>query len=212
VSDIERRIELLEKVNRRWRHAAGVLGGILLLVCISGGMSPENVPDVVQAKQIEVLGPDGKPAIVLSANDRQSLLRISARGRNHERSITLGADQEGAHLALAKHAEAPLFSVRVDDDGSSLALYDGREPSQDPQGVILRSVCPTKEGPGGTAVALARGWGKGAESGLFMEEPHKPTFLLLGDPQGKKVMFRANQDTGKVDFVDTDGESQSANR
>jgi len=167
-------------------------------------MSLENVADVVQAKRIEVLGPDGKPAIVLSAEDRQTFLRISARGRNHERSITLGADREGAHLALAKHAEAPLFSARVDDDGSSLALYDGREPSQHPQGVILRSACPTTKGPGGTVVALTRGWGKDAESGLFMEESQQ-SFLLLGGPKGKKVIIRADQDTGKVNIVDTDG-------
>ncbi|MBL7042421.1 MAG: hypothetical protein ISR77_27535 [Pirellulaceae bacterium] len=205
MSDIERRIERLERTNRRWRRVAGVLGAMLLLVCISGGTSPENVPDVVQAKRIEVLGPDGKPAIVLSAEDRQSLLRILARGQNHERSITLGADREGAHLSLAKHAEAPLFSVRVDDDGASLALYDGREPSQDPQGVILRSACPTTKGPGGTVVALTRGWGKGVESGLFMEEPQRPPFLLLSGPNGKKIIIRADQDTGKVNIVDTDG-------
>jgi len=116
--EIEKRIESLERVNRRWRRMTG--------------------PQVLQAKRIEVLTPDGKPGIVLSADSNGSAIVLTAPGKDHKRRIIMSAHREGVNLMLMKHAEAPLLVANVDDNGSSLSLFDAREPSQNPGGIILR--------------------------------------------------------------------------
>jgi hypothetical protein len=111
------------------------------------------------------------------------------------------ADREGVHFVLMKHAEAPLFFVEVDDNGSSLALFDGREPSQNPRSIILRSISPGEDNPGGTMINLMKGPRKAdIHAGLLMLENGKGTSLLLGGDEGKSVNFRVNQEDGKVSF------------
>ncbi len=206
MSDLERRIEALEKVNRRWRYAAVSLAGVLLIALVSAGKMPDDVPDLLQARRIEVLAPDGKPAIVLSANADGSSLSLSAQGRDHKRRIALAAHEEGVSLVLMKHAEAPLLTAEVDDDGSSLALFDGREPSQNPRGIILRTRRPADGNPGGTAIMLNKGMRKDElRAGLFIMEPTETmdiSYLFLGGTQGKTAMIKVNQQNGKLEVLD----------
>lgn len=208
MSDVERRIEALEKANRLWRYGAGLLASLLLIALTVAAKLPDEVPEVVQAKRIEVLAPDGRAAIVLSADADGSLLRLSAAGQNHDQAIALGADDEAVHLALMKHKEAPLLIARVDDAGSSLSLFDGRAPSQSPRAIVLRSAWADKQHQGGTTITLMKGWRKdGVQAGLFMQDAPDGSFLFLGGPQGKSVRVRVNQDNAKVDFI---GENNKA--
>ena len=106
----------------------------------------------MQARRIEVLSPNGKPAIVLEANNDGARLSIVAQGKDHKRAIALSAHKESVNLVLMKHAEAPLLNARVDDDGAVLGMFDGREPSQGPRGILLRTQCPTEGGPALTRI------------------------------------------------------------
>lgn len=203
MSDLECRIEALEKTNCLWRYAAGVLGSVLLIGLVTAMNIPDQVPDLLQARRIQVLSPEGKPVIELSANAHGSMLTLLGQGQIHQRTIELAADQEGVRLVLMKNKEAPLLTAQVDDAGSSLALFDGREPSQEPRGILLRSAYPTEDREGGTAVTLTQGWRKaGLQAGLLMKEPPGTAFLLLGGQQGKAVRVSVNQQNGKVEFVD----------
>jgi hypothetical protein len=80
MSDIERRIEAIEKANRRWRHAVGLLASVLLIaltiaiVLTIAAKMPDKVAEVLRAKRIEVLGPDGNPVIELKAEGDVSTL------------------------------------------------------------------------------------------------------------------------------------------
>jgi hypothetical protein len=118
------------------------------------------------------------------------------------------ADREGVHFVLMKHAEAPLFFAEVDDNGSSLALFDGRQPSQNPRSIILRSTSPVGGNPGGTMINLMKGPRKAdIQAGLLMLENDKGTSLLLGGDKGKSVNIRVDQEDGKVGFF---GENDKA--
>jgi hypothetical protein len=233
MSDLEHRIEALEKANRRWRYAALSLVGILLIALVSGGKPADDVPDLLQARRIEVLRPDGKPGIVLQANDKGSGLSIrawaesnkdrdpavvleankngsglsvTARSNGHQRAIALGAHEEGVRLMLMKHKEAPLLIAEADDDGSSVSLFDGREPTQNPRSISLGTRRPTEVGPGGTGITLSKGGRKDElRAGLFMTEPTETTdnsYLFLGGPKGRTATGRVNQQNGKLEFVD----------
>jgi hypothetical protein len=201
MSEIEERIKSLERVNRRWRYLAGLFAVLLLISLTVGAKLPDSIPQVLQAGRIEVLNPDGKPGIVLSADADRSAIGLTAQGKDHKRIISLMANREGVHLVLMKHAEAPLFLAEVDDNGSSLALFDGRQPSQNPRSIILRSISPDEDNPGGTMINLMKGSRKAdIQAGLLMLENGKSTSLLLGGDEGKSVNIRVNQEDGKVGF------------
>jgi hypothetical protein len=201
MSDIEKRIESLERINRRWRYITGLFAALLVISLTVGAKLPDSIPEVLQARRIEVLAPDGKPGIVLIADANRSALGLTAQGSDHKRGISLMANRAGVHLALMKHAEAPLFLAKVDDNGSSLALFDGRQPSQNPRGIILRSTSPAEDNPGGTMINLMKGPRTAdIQAGLLMLENGKGTSLLLGGDEGKSVNIRVNQEDGKVGF------------
>ena len=199
MSDIEKRIESLEKINRRWRYLTGLFAALLLISLTVSAKLPDSVPEVLQARRVEVLAPDGKPGIVLSADANRSAIGLTAQGPDHKRGISLMAYKEGVELVLLKHAEAPLFLARVNDNGSTVFLSDGREPSQKPRSIVLRSTSPSEDSPGGTMINLMKGPRKAdIHAGLLMLEDGRGTSLLLGGDKGKSVNIRVNQEDGKV--------------
>jgi hypothetical protein len=208
MSDIEKRIESLERVNRRWRYMTGLFAALLLISLAVGAKLPDSIPEVLQARRIEVLAPDGKPGIVLSADANRSAIGLGAQGPDHKRAISLMAYREGVELVLMKHAEAPLFIARVNDSGSTVFLSDGREPSQNPRSIVLRSVSPAEDSPGGTMINLMKGPRKpDIHAGFLMLENGKGTSLLLGGDKGKSVNIRVNQEDGKVGFFGENGKA-----
>jgi len=208
MSEIEKRIESLERINRRWRYMTGLFAVLLLISLTVSAKLPDSIPQVLKARRIEVLAPDGKPGIVLSADDNRSAIGLTAQGPDHKRGISLMAYREGVELVLMKHAEAPLFLARVNDSGSTVFISDGREPSQKPRSIVLRSTSPAEDSLGGTMINLMKGPRKAdIQAGLLMLENDKGTSLLLGGDKGKSVNIRVNQEDGKVGFF---GENDKA--
>lgn len=206
--EIEKRIESLEKINRRWRYLTGLFAVLLLISLTVGAAFPDPIPQVLRARRIEVLAPDGKPGIELSADTNRSAIGLTAQGPDHKRGITLMAYREGVELVLMKHAEAPLFLARVNDSGSIVLLSDGREPSQNPRSIVLSSTSPTGKRPGGTMINLMKGPRKvDIHTGLLMPEDGNGTSLLLGGDKGKSVNIRVNQEDGKVGFFGENGKA-----
>ncbi len=202
MSEIEKRIESLERINRRWRRMTGLFAALLLITLTVSAKPPASIPDVLQAKRIEVIAPDGKPGIVLRADSNGSAIGLGAQGKDHKRIISLSAHREGVELVLMKHAEAPLFIANVDDNGSSLSLFDGRERSQKPRSILLKSVSPTEDDPGGTMINLIKGPYKAdIQVGLLKLENEKAASLSLGGDEGKFVSIRVDQNDGKVRFL-----------
>ncbi len=201
MSEIEKRIESLERINRRWRYMTGLFAALLLISLTVGAALPDSIPEVLKARRIEVVAPDGKPGIVLLADANRSAIGLGAQGPDHKRAISLMAYREAVELVLMKHAEAPSFIARVNDNGTILKLSDGREPSQKPRSIILRSVTPAEDSPGGTMINLTKGPRKAdIHAGLLMLEDGSGTSLLLGGDKGKSVNIRVDQQDGKVGF------------
>jgi hypothetical protein len=200
--EIEKRIESLERINRRWRYMTGLFAVLLLISLAVGAKLPDSIPEVLQAKRIEVLTPDGKTGIVLSADSGGSAIVLTAPGQDHKRRIIMSAHREGVNLMLMKHAEAPLFIVNVDDNGSLLSLFDAREPSQNPGGIVLKSASPAEDYPGVTMINLIKGGvlKDDIQAGLLILESEKAASLVLGGDDGKLVNIRVNQKDGKVGF------------
>jgi len=201
MSEIEKRIESLERINRRWRYMTGSFAVLLLISLTVGAKLPDSIPEVLKAKRIEVLAPDGETGIVLSANSGGSAIVLTAPGKDHKRVISLSAHKEGVNLMLMKHAEAPLFVANVDDNGSSLSLFDAREPSQNPGGVILSSIYSSEVNLGGSSISFIKGPRKSdVQAGLSIQDNNKAASLFLGGDDGKSVNIRVNQKEGKVGF------------
>ncbi len=199
--EIEKRIESLERINRRWRHMTGLFAVLLLISLTVGAKLPDSIPEVLKAKRIEVLAPDGKTGIVLSADSGGSAIVLTAPGQGHRGRIFLSADNEGVNLVLMKHAEAPLLIANVDDNGSSLSLSDGRERSRNRSGIVLGSFYSAEANIGGTMINLQKGSAKGdAQAGLSIQDNNKAASLILGGDDGKLVNIRVNQKDGKVGF------------
>ena len=208
MSNIEERIKSLEKVNRRWRYMAGLLACLLIIILTLGAKQSDSIPEVLQANRIEILRPDGEPGIVLSADDNRSAIGLTAEGQDHKRIISLMAHREGAELVLMKHAEAPLFIARVDDNGSLLSLIDGREPSQKPGSIVLRSTSPVEDSPGGSMITMSKGpRNKDMLAGLLAIENGDSPSLFLGPGEGKSMNINVNQENGKLDFLGENGKS-----
>ncbi|HCO92939.1 MAG TPA: hypothetical protein DIU00_03145, partial [Phycisphaerales bacterium] len=87
-------------------------------------------------------------------------------------------------------------------------ISDGREPSQKPRSIVLRSTSPGDDNPGGTMINLIKGPRKAdIQAGLLMLENDKGASLLLGGEKGKSANIRVNQEDGKVGFF---GENDKA--
>lgn len=199
MSNLEHRIETLEKVNRRWRYATVALAGVLLIALVGAAKLPDEVPDLLQARRIEVLRPDGKPGIVLEAkkngsklsirawaegqkdgnpavkleaNENASGLRITTRGKNGERAIGLSADEERTLFVMTGRGER-LLLAHGDDKGSSLTLYDGRQRYQKPTTVGLSAQWSKEDKMGMTGITLGKEGGRrqsDMRAGLFTRE------------------------------------------
>ena len=203
MSNLEHIIESLEKSLRSWRNTTLVLVGALLIALTCAATLPDKTQEVFRTRRLEVLAPDGCPAAVLSADKNSSYLTLTHPGAKRERVITLAATAESVHLILMKHKEAPVLVAQGDDTGSSLTLFDGREPSQTPRSICLASVMPTKNTVGGTSINLTRGQHKDSvQAGLYMADPPLGSALYLAGSPGQGASLRVNQQSGKVELLD----------
>ncbi|MGD2095663.1 MAG: hypothetical protein PVH77_11700, partial [Phycisphaerales bacterium] len=78
---------------------------------------------------------------------------------------------------------------------------DGRQPSQKPRSIILRSTSPAEDSPGRTTIYMTKG-PRNIQAGLSLSEDDKGSALFLGGDQDKSVNILVNQQNGKVDFLD----------
>ena len=78
MSESEKRIESLERINRRWRYMTGLFAVLLLISLSVSAKLPDPIPEVLRAGRIEVLAPDGKPGIVLNADADRSAIGLNA--------------------------------------------------------------------------------------------------------------------------------------
>ena len=127
--------------------------------------------------------------------------------------IDLSVDQDAARLTLMKNAEAPLLSAEVDDAGSILGLFDGRQPSQRPRSIILRAACETENKQDEAMIALTRLHAKSFVGAMLrVRDPDDKASLMLGGSEADNVTLRVNPEDGKLDFLEGSGQISERNR
>jgi len=118
------RLGRLERSNRHWR--ACTVGLMLAIGCWLLVSAEKATPpaEIIQAKRIELIGSDGKAAIVMEAqNDANSL---TVWGPDHEHAAVLVAQPRRAAVEVSAEAADPGGQIAV-TDGKSAA--DGARSS-----------------------------------------------------------------------------------
>jgi hypothetical protein len=124
-SSLEERFERLERSNRRWRTACL---GVLVIVAVGFVVAAENAPapaEIIQAKRIELIGPDGKAAIVMEAKADETSFAIW--GPDHEHAAVLVAKSDKTAMMLMKNKGAPEVFAEAVDHGGQIGVTDGRD-------------------------------------------------------------------------------------
>ncbi|HXE52217.1 MAG TPA: hypothetical protein VN541_04345 [Tepidisphaeraceae bacterium] len=126
---LEQRLELLEKSNRRWKALS-----VGLLACIGAGLLIAAQPatpapaEILQAKRIEVIDPQGHPSIVLQAKEDGS--SIAVWGPDHQHAAVLVGQQKKSALMLMKNNQTPEVFAEAVDTGGEIGVTDGRSPAE----------------------------------------------------------------------------------
>ena len=122
---LEERFERLERSNRRWRAAC--LGMLLIGVgafLTAAGNAPAPA-QIIQAKRIELIGPDGKASIVMEAKADETSFAVW--GPDHEHAAVLVAKADKTAMMLMKNKGAPEVFAEAVDQGGQIGVTDGRD-------------------------------------------------------------------------------------
>jgi len=115
---LEERFDRLERTNRRWRTVCIALSLMLVIGFVVAAEQPPAPAEIIQAKRIELIGPDGKAVIVLEAKPDATSLAVW--GPDHEHAAVLVAQRSKSALMLMKNKDAPeVFAEAVDHGGRS---------------------------------------------------------------------------------------------
>jgi hypothetical protein len=127
---IEQRMERLERQNRHLRWMVGgmlglaVTGLVLGAAASSGG---DEIPNVLRAHRVEVITPDGKPAVVLgmTTNDAGTVSTMDSKGN---KLVTLGVTTNGEGTVTTQNDKGKdLVRVAATTSGEGVVItHNGR--------------------------------------------------------------------------------------
>ena len=122
---LEDRLARLERSNHRWRFACFALLMLALAAFIIAAEQPPSPPEIIQARRIELIGPDGKAVIVLEAKADSTSLAVW--GPDHEHAAVLVAERSKSAMMLMKNKDAPEVFAEAVDHGGEIGVTDGRD-------------------------------------------------------------------------------------
>lgn len=97
---LEDRVETLERSNRRWRLAAFVAIAAAGFAMALGLAQPAQVPELIQAKRIEIVSDSGVPVLTLTQNGAGGIFATQSHAGEILVTVTATATGEGV-IALA---------------------------------------------------------------------------------------------------------------
>lgn len=124
-SSLEERLTRLERSNRRWRMACLAILSISAFAFIVAAEKAPPPAEIIQAKRFELIGPDGKAAIVMEAKPDATSFAIW--GPDHEHAAVLVARQDKTAMMLMKNKGAPEVFAEAVDQGGQIGVTDGRD-------------------------------------------------------------------------------------
>jgi hypothetical protein len=121
---VEDRLTELERSNRRWRTACAILIASIGIGIVIAAEKPPAPVEIIQAKRIEVMDPQGRAAIVLQAKEDATSLAVW--GPDHAHAAVLVAQKQKASMMLMKNGETPEVFAEAVDQGGQIGVTDGR--------------------------------------------------------------------------------------
>lgn len=122
---IESRLDRLERSCRRWRVGCIACLSIIGIGLIAAAEKAPPPAEIVQAKRIEVIGPDGHAAIVMEAKADETSFAVW--GPDHEHAAVLVAKGDKSAMMLLKNKDAPEVFAEAVDQGGQVGVTDGRD-------------------------------------------------------------------------------------
>jgi hypothetical protein len=91
---------------------------------LSGAEKAPAPAEIIQAKRIELIGPDGKACIVMEATTDATSLAVW--GPDHQHAAVLVAQPTKTAMMLMKNKDAPEVFAQAVDQGGQIGVTDGR--------------------------------------------------------------------------------------
>ena len=112
--DIERRVERLERENRRLKVAGGAVVAVLLTVALVGAVMPQEIPEIIEARGFRVIDADGTMRVLMTAeailySDESGQLRVGMTADG------IGYGDENGEVRVFMNADAIAYA---DENGT----------------------------------------------------------------------------------------------
>jgi len=126
--DLERRIEQLERVQRRWRRGACCLGGLLLAGLLLGARADSN-DEEIRTGRLVLTDDKGRARAALTVNSDGTALIGLMDGSRHTRASLFVAEDGTAGLSLADPGQTPRVKLELNAAGDRplVAVLDADE-------------------------------------------------------------------------------------
>jgi hypothetical protein len=194
----EERLTRLERSNRLWRTACVVILLIGALGFVIAAEKAEPPAEIIQAKRFELIGPDGKAAIVMEA--KPDATSFAVWGPDHEHAAVLVARQDKTAMMLMKNKDAPEVFAEAVEQGGQIGVTDGRDTANNPDRSALNM---SGSASGFSIFHVVNGH---PESRLSFSKLGGG--LELRTPGGKAVTRVIGAERGgRVEIIDSDGKT-----
>ena len=121
-SDLEKRLQSLERRMQRYRITTALLGvGLVGLLCVAAD-SPKATSDEIRTKKLVVVDDQGKDVAHLSSSKYGGVVRV----QNHAgyTVVIAGASESGGRLMVADDRGNEWVKVNVEEVGGQVSISD----------------------------------------------------------------------------------------
>ena len=113
----------LNELRSQVRTLKRMLFGVFGLVVVGGllaATSMQGVPDVVKAKKFQIVNDDGKPVVVLGADEHAGIVGVAKH--DGKTVVAIGADSEGGGFGVRNNDGMTVVAVAATKDNSGFIL------------------------------------------------------------------------------------------
>ena len=201
--------ELRNQVRTLKRMLLGVFG-----LVVAGGLlaatSLQSVPDVIRAKQFEVVDDEKKPQVLISADGSGGVLQVN--NKKGKPVVVIMTEESGGTFVLADNDENGVAMISASAHGGAIAIAGKNElPLLGMYSVAEGGVLTAQDKSGKTVVEIGTN-GDGGALGLN-KSGKRNVELGCDDDGGIVVISNKDGDPVALTYVDAagDGKTMTAN-
>ncbi len=185
--DIHKRLDALERSNRRYKRAmAGVVTGLLALVFIAAG--PSDVQEVIKAKRLELIGQSGQPVMVAEAGGYGGMLTMKNMQQNVV--VAIGAQKAGGGVMGVGNGEGlPVGLLEASESGGIITMRRPDNKVAVVAGALNQGATVAVNAPDGRTVFIAKAQTNGGEMSLYNSKGNLALSTLAVESGGGFVVL-----------------------